>query len=106
MYSVDTIILGGMSFCWERKRPLGQGIERYGQRMLDWNEVGGGVRRSPLWTPRSWTRAPPVPPPSHASLRACTGGARVHERVGPTVDSYGPPPHSSQAYMGQRYRQR
>ena len=50
--------------------------------MLDWNVVGR--RRSPLWAPRSWTRAPLVPPPSRADAgargAAAPAWARVHER--------------------------
>ena len=34
-----------------------------------WGGGGGGVRWSPRWAPRSWTRAPPVPPPSRSSAR-------------------------------------
>ena len=40
-------------------------VSGFGPCILDWNE-GRGVRLSPLWVPRSWTRAPPVPPPSRA----------------------------------------
>ena len=49
----------------------------------------GEVRRSPLWAPRSWTRAPPVPPPSSARAAAPAGHGPAN--VGSTVDSYGPP---------------
>ena len=44
-----------------------------------------GVRRILLWAPRSWTRAPPV----LARLRPM---GHWSTSVGPTVDSYGPPP--------------
>ena len=59
----------------------------------------GRVRRSPLWAPHSWTRAPPVPPPSRASASA-RGRRHGSTNVEPAVDSFGSPPsHSSQAYM-------
>ena len=64
---------------------------------------GRGVHRSPLWTPRSWARAPTVSHGPKAREAGGTGGARVHERrAEPTVSSYGPssPEFSlSQAYI-------
>ena len=48
-----------------------------------------GVHRSPLWAPRSWTRTPPVPPPSRAGARrartADTSADTGSTNVGPTV---------------------
>ena len=70
-----------------------------------WLDVGGGG--GPLWAPRSWTRAPPVPPPSRASAR----GRRHRRGTGPrtwgpqrTPTDPPPPPHSSQAYMGSSFQ--
>ena len=72
--------------------------------MFAWlDSGGGGVTRSPLWAPRSRNSSPP--PPAFARLRHARAG-HGSTSVGPTVDSYGPPPESSQAYLGHMIKMR
>ena len=53
--------------------------------MYAWLDSGEGVHRSPLWAPRSWTRA--------RWVEGVRGRGHESTNVGPIVDSYGTPLH-------------
>ena len=86
------------SFIWTAWPVLDLGrswVKGLGRYMIDWN-------LSLRCAPRSWTRSPPVSPPSRWRSTAGATEGRGSTNVGPTMDSYGPPHlNSSQSYKGQ-----